>query len=52
MEQGPRVDGEDRETEETDGLDETGHGDLPRETEEDRERAADDGWPDPSEQAE
>jgi hypothetical protein len=26
--------------------------DLPHETEEDRERAADDGWPDPSEQAE
>jgi hypothetical protein len=52
MEQGPRVEGQNRETEGTDALDEPGHGDLPHETEEDRERAADDGWPDPSEQAE
>ena len=36
MEQGPPVDGENREIDETDALDETGHGDLPRETEEDR----------------
>jgi hypothetical protein len=52
MEQGPRVERENRETGGTDALGETGPRDLPRETEEDRERAADDGWPDPSEQAE
>ena len=37
---------------ETDRVDDREHDDLPHESEEDRERAADDGWPDPSEQAE
>jgi hypothetical protein len=41
-----------RPVDEPDRLDDRQHDDLPHETEEDRERAADDGWPDPSEQAE